>query len=48
VESVTIRKAEIEAAVRLTAAIGELLRSPREEIELGGSGDLDEVVDAER
>jgi hypothetical protein len=50
VESVSIRKAEIEAATRLAAEIGALLRgqSSGEHAELVRGDDLDEVVDAQR
>lgn len=48
VESVSIRKAEIEGATRLAAAVGELLRPSREEGHLGSGREVDEVVDAQR
>lgn len=48
VESVSIRKAEIEGATRLATAVGELLRPSREEGHLGSGREVDEVVDAQR
>jgi hypothetical protein len=45
VESVSIRKVEIDAAVRLAAAIAALLRSPREDVELPDRNELDEVTE---